>query len=103
MSEVRPIDANWLKNWVKKECNPYGNPTIGSDDGRRFMEQIDKMPTLEPEVRHGRWENGKCTNCKHNLLELCSGEDYELSMYAEFDADFCPFCGVRMDGGVENG
>lgn len=64
---------------------------------------VSEMPTISPEVRHGRWKNGECTNCKRNLIELCGGEDYELARFAEFDAEFCPFCGARMYGGADNG
>lgn len=69
---------------------------------RLCKEIVEEQPTIEPEVRHGWWENGKCTNCKRNLLDLCGGEDYELARYAEFDADFCPFCGARMGAGFED-
>lgn len=94
MFEVRSIDANCLKSWVKKECNPYGNPTIGSDDGRRFMEQIDKMPTLEPEVVHGRWVMNNPYGIK-----CCSVCGYGQSIGAE---NYCPNCGAKMDGGTDN-
>lgn len=43
-------------------------------------------------------------NCKHYLLELVRGDDYDLYEYAECDAVFCPFCGADMrEGGVNNG
>ena len=71
-------------DFVTEKCNTY-----------KFLAE---QPTIEAKpVRYGQWDNGKCTNCKRNLLELCGGEDYELAMYAEYDADFCPFCGARMD------
>lgn len=83
------------------------------DDLRRYcekphcgsvpLEYIKQITTIEAEpVQYGRWENGGCTNCKRNLIELCGGEDYELARFAEFDAEFCPFCGARMYGGANN-
>lgn len=63
----------------------------------QFAEWLTELKQRRGQEKHGRWENGECTNCKRNLLELCGGEDYELAMYAEFDADFCPFCGAIMD------
>ena len=94
MPEVRLIDANALKDRIDSAFTTYGECTY-------VKGIIDAQPTIEAEpVRHGRWDYGECTNCKRNLLELCGGEDYELSMHAEFDAVFCPFCGAKMDGGV---
>lgn len=47
MHEVRLIDANALYREVKTECNPYGKPTIGFDDGKKVLELIDAAPTIE--------------------------------------------------------
>ena len=97
LPEVRPIDANWLKSWVKRECNPYGNPTIGFGDGRRFMEQIDKMPTLEPEVQHAYWEPSEigeyhCTCCGVE----CDVDEFHKALLNPF----CGNCGAKMNGGI---
>lgn len=47
MQEVRLIDADALYRKVKTECNPYGKPTIGFDDGKKVLELIDATPTIE--------------------------------------------------------
>lgn len=61
---------------------------------------LEELKQRREQEKHGRWDCGECTNCKRNLLELCCGDDCELSSHAEFDAEFCPFCGARMDGGA---
>lgn len=43
-------------------------------------------------VRHGNWED--CSNGW-----MCS----ECTVDSEKDYNFCPNCGARMDGGIENG
>ena len=45
--EVRLIDANALYRKVKTECNPYGKPTIGFDDGKKVLEFIDEAQIIE--------------------------------------------------------
>ena len=41
------------------------------------------------EVRHGYWIDGKCGHYK-----ICS----ECKQIADFDFDYCPNCGAKMDG-----
>ena len=41
------------------------------------------------EVRHGYWIDGKCGHYK-----ICS----ECKQTADFDFDYCPNCGAKMDG-----
>jgi len=43
---MRPIDADALFRKVKTECNPYGKPTIGFEDGKKVMDWIEQAPTV---------------------------------------------------------
>ena len=79
------------------------------DDLRRYcekrhcgcvpLEYIKQMPTIEAEpVRHGRWfVKGQEIYCSE-----CNRESLYNSFGASKFSDFCPHCGVRMDGGVDN-
>jgi hypothetical protein len=40
------IDADALFRKVKTECNPYGKPTIGFEDGKRVLNWIEQAPTV---------------------------------------------------------
>ena len=123
MQEVRLIDANALYREVKTECNPYGKPTIGFDDGKKVLEMINRQPTIEAEpVKHGTWidtpvpaENtfvAKCSVCgfwqKTNCEDKTGKHLIHKAVYR-----YCAGCGARMDaedinvltsdGGAENG
>lgn len=65
-----------------------------------------KQPTIEPEVRHGRWipieydsyadgapvwDKWECSECGHEH----SGEEDTLTA-------FCPDCGAKMDADMRN-
>ena len=110
---MRPIDADALYREVKTECNPYGKPTIGFDDGKKVLELIDAAPTIEPEVRHGRWMNtnetvwdAKEIDGKQQLdISIVSAKCSVCGRWAEqvnnfppyMKYNFCPNCGARMD------
>ena len=54
-------------------------------------------------VRHGRWVDNHCTACGmmpmgDEMWKLC---DFEPPRFEKF-MDYCPNCGAKMDGGVEN-
>ncbi len=76
----------------------YGNYYAEQGPAEGFIgtvgELIAKQPTIEPEVRHGRWKkkNGEiyCTNCKKSKWP----ESFEL-MLRRFN--YCPLCGAKMD------
>lgn len=34
--------------WVKTECNPYGNPTLDFESGKKVIEHLEQMPTAQP-------------------------------------------------------
>lgn len=75
----------------------------------KCCEEIDKQPSIEPEVRRGEWievtkhrdENGtilidyECSECCAMVKDL-GAEEIESEL-------FCYNCGARMDGGANNG
>ena len=48
-------------------------------------------------VKHGKWEQGKCTNCEKRLEDLFEGDFY----YDCEELHYCPNCGSRMDGDTD--
>lgn len=62
-------------------------------------ELVTLMPTIEPEVPHGRW------NYRHEddwcYCTVC-GTDAEGSDGECLETDYCPHCGAPMDGGDDN-
>ena len=86
---MRPIDADAVD---------YENIMCSQEQLHWLNAIIEKQPTIDSvPVVHGRWElvndyQSRCTACK------------ELS-WVDHDAEpnFCPNCGAKMDGGVEDG
>ena len=35
--------------WVKTECNPYGNPTLDFESGKKVIKHLEQMPSAQPE------------------------------------------------------
>ena len=99
----RPIDADDLYRKIKMECNKYGKPTIGFEDGCKVLNIINKQSTVDAmEVVHAHWivkgdddmdnEMYHCSNCKH--------EEFFDSYYEQEKYPFCPSCGAKMDESV---
>lgn len=42
---MRLIDADKLYDWVRRECNPYGKPTIDFESGNRILDMIKRSST----------------------------------------------------------
>ncbi len=71
-------------DFVTDKCNNY-----------KFLAE---QPTIEPEVRHGRWiVRGQEIYCSE-----CNMESLYNAFGASKFSDFCPKCGARMDGGADN-
>lgn len=87
----------------------------------RILFMIDHMPTIEPEVRHGRWIDVPYANTRVAKCSLCgfwqrtNGDD-KTGKHLIHNAiyRYCAGCGARMDadhiddvskkvGGAENG
>ena len=58
------------------------------------IEDVKEVPVADVQpVKHGKWEQGKCTNCEKSLEDLFSGDFY----WDDDELHFCPNCGARMD------
>lgn len=93
MMDVRPIDANALKDRL---------PT--------FAGVIDEQPTIEPEVRHGRWIECDYKHLEHGFMETepnagpcCSECRTAFQKKKMTYKQYCAACGAKMDGGADNG
>lgn len=42
---MRLIDADKLYDWVKRECNHYGKPTIDFESGNKMLDMIKRSQT----------------------------------------------------------
>ena len=89
---MRMIDADAMKTEVESldaESNNHIYKIAMEDMLRFFVELIDKQPTIEPEVQHGRWiDNG---NDKY-ICSACKG--YVYHWFGK--SDFCPRCSADM-------
>ena len=59
--------------------------------------KIRRMPAANvAEVVHGKWENGNpiCPVCGENKFK-----DLDADIWCDWQPDFCPNCGAKMDGG----
>ena len=111
------IEREAFIEWLKRI------PLIDLSDGRGlcrvimeddFKKAIKKMPKsiiadVAP-VRHGRWEDGRCSNCKEEAVSTSFDEpiydyDWEENLryshtetHTEYHlTNYCPNCGAIMD------
>lgn len=99
---MRLIDADaityheeWKEEWLRNS---------GYYHQVAWKEEIDKLPTIEAEPKHGYWEwndyggfgNYHCTVCRFIPYVMFSRQYLPNYMY-------CPHCGAKMDGGKEDG
>lgn len=89
---------------VLKYLTPRIKPETTYGEGyNRALEDVAElvalMPTIEPEVRNGHWEDIPGMNNTVFCSECLAAANKELAMKYKG----CPFCLARMDGGADNG
>ena len=86
-----------IKELMNDAPEQVGYSREDAADCIRYMPAADVAP-----VRHGRWidkgEYAVCTECGGR-----SGTQYDGVEPIPLMTQFCPNCGAKMDGGIENG
>ena len=84
------ISRRMAIRWVKTECNPYGNPTLDFESGKKVIEHLEQMPSAQL----GKWVklyngNYKCSVCGDRWRDDC---DDVVKTF-----NYCPNCGAKME------
>ena len=86
------------------ECDSYHGVRCRACWVDDTLDYIDSEPAADvAPVRHGRWVDNHCTACGmmpmgDEMWEIC---DFEPPRFEKF-MDYCPSCGAKMDGGVDD-
>lgn len=80
---------------AKYETGERQQGILGCAETVRIFPAADVAP-----VRHGKWENGNpiCPVCGGNKFR-----DLDADIWCDWQPDFCPNCGAKMDGGMNDG
>lgn len=70
------------------------NKSMNLAECRKRLERLPAADVVE--VRHGRWINGRCSECGEHAPFWSMASTYHLSKY-------CHGCGAKMDGGQGDG
>ena len=87
---IDPIDRQAAIRWGKTECNPYGKPTLEFESGKKVIEHLEQMPSVQP--KRGRWKTVVCDGVE---LIACSECGYTGAFWSY---NYCPNCGADMRG-----
>lgn len=76
-----------LEGW----CQDLRKPEL-----KQALEIFDEIPAADvAPVVHGRWVDGKCSNCG---VDIPTDDSHDAIF--ENECHFCYYCGAMMDGGV---
>lgn len=105
------IDKGKLKTAICIACSNGVIEIEGcASDDCKLQRLIDDQPTIEPEVRHGRWIPHFVDEAHeaYNMTNVFRCSECEKSVrfimaYPKCEYGFCPHCGRKMDVGADNG
>ena len=76
-----------------------GETTLTLEAVADILDEIDAADVVP--VKHGRWDGDTCTACKlpwkYNMVQDADDWGYFDPM-----PDYCPNCGAKMDGGIDD-
>lgn len=90
---MRLIDADTLSESIQHGPGTYLQKFF-ADVCVATAPTVDAAPIV-----HGRWENGNpiCPVCGEDKFK-----DLDADIWCDWQPDFCPNCGAKMDGGVDH-
>lgn len=94
---MRLIDADKLRKGVIELPDLY-NGFSDTYDKAYILDLVDEQPTIDAEpTKHGHWVNNRNMYIEWATCSQCGAEwnKYENEF---FRFNFCPNCGVKMDG-----
>ena len=96
---MKLIDRNALINRYQEICNGIACMDCPfNKDGCAFEKLILESAVVDAEpIRHGRWINGKCSECGCDKVITKVYRDDEVAWTATYKDNYCPNCGSRMD------
>ena len=93
----RDIYYQKINGLSKGGCGDYPLYCLAISD---CMNVLDEMPAADvAPVRHGHWVKEKSDVLIHWHCSVCE----KCYFLEEPNADYCPHCGAKMDGGDLNG
>ena len=76
-------------------CNSYHGVRCRACGTGDAIDMIEDAPAADVvPVVHGRWVDGRCSNCG---VDIPTDDAYDVILWSE--CRFCPNCGAKMDGG----
>ena len=92
------MDEYIKKEDIEQKIQDGLNNLVFGHDAIEVLGMIYEMPAADvAPVRHGRWIKRKTWN-----FHVCSECSFETSPYMSC-MNYCPNCGAKMDGGVDDG
>lgn len=85
-----------LWNLYKDDKITYGEWQILQKKLEGHDRELIKSIEAEP-VKHGRWINGKCSECACDRVITKVYRGDEVAWIATYRDNYCPNCGTRMD------
>lgn len=106
MSEPRLIDANALDKrfdkrikWLRLDVHDQYSLGLyhGAVTDKDLINEMSIIASDVAQVRHGRWNNGDsyCPICRKDKFR-----GLDADVWADWQPDYCPNCGAKMDGGT---
>lgn len=101
MSIGKMLKGETMSDYIKREdaLKAVDDIVCDAGDAERTCDRIIDLPSEDvAPIRHGRWRSGACSECG-GIKPMTRIEDCGLLIWeAPYKLNYCPNCGVKMDG-----